>query len=195
MSFFSSRDLTRRPWFADKSIALEAGEIAVLRGPTGSGKTVFMRALADLDPVDSGEVLLAGVERGTMSAPAWRRQVLYLRQRATALTPTVRADYERVLALKATESSTTELPTELPLDRATEQLSGGELQWLALERALLVGPKVLLLDEASSALDRESALRFEARVLAYVALGNAALWVAHDTELAGRIGAEELAFP
>lgn len=195
MSFFSCRNLTRKPWFEGKDLELHAGEVVVLRGATGSGKTLFLRALADLDPVDSGEVFLGEVERGSVSPGEWRRQVLYLRQRATALTSVVGSDYERVLALAGTRERKADLPTTLPLDHATEKLSGGELQWLALERALLVEPKVLLLDEASSALDRESAERFEARVLAYVAAGHAALWVAHDASLAERLGAEELPFP
>jgi len=195
VSFFSATRLTRRPWFEDKSLALEAGEILVVRGATGSGKTLFLRALADLDPVDGGEVLLDGAERAELSPGEWRRQVLYLRQRATALTGAVKSDYERVLELAGTRERAAELPAVLPLDAKTERLSGGELQWLALERALLVEPKVLLLDEASSALDRDSAARFEARVLAYVAEGHAALWVAHDGSLAERLGAKELSFP
>lgn len=52
------------------------GECVSLMGPSGSGKTLFMRLIADLDP-GSGDVWLGGRERGTWSAPQWRRQVIY----------------------------------------------------------------------------------------------------------------------
>src|SRR5215469_14243630 len=59
------------------SFDLAAGECIAVRGPSGGGKTLLLRALADLDPSD-GEVLLGGRERLTMSGPAWRRDVGYL---------------------------------------------------------------------------------------------------------------------
>src|ERR1019366_6852366 len=46
-------------------------------GPSGSGKSLFLRMIADLDP-NEGEVFLDGVARSTMTAPAWRRQVVYV---------------------------------------------------------------------------------------------------------------------
>jgi putative ABC transport system ATP-binding protein len=195
VSFFSCRNLTRAPWFDGFDFELAKAEIVVLRGPTGSGKTLLLRSLSELDPADSGEVLLEGVERGSMSAPDWRRHVLYLRQRAAAATETVASEYERVLSLAGTPRRTSDLPEALSLGDSTDHLSGGEMQWLALERGLLVEPQVLLLDEASSALDSESAKRFEQRVLEFVAQGHAALWVAHDEQLSARLGAREIRFP
>ena len=194
MSFFSCRNLTRAPWFEGWSLELERKEIRVLRGPTGSGKTLLLRSLADLDPVDSGQVWLDGIERGKMRPADWRRNVLYLRQRAAAVAETVADDYKRILALAGAPANPGSLPDELPLSASTEQLSGGELQWLALERGLLVQPQVLLLDEASSALDSGSAQRFEHRVVEFVAKGHAALWVSHDEQLSARLGAREIKF-
>jgi len=192
MALLSCRGLTRRPWFEGLDLELAHGEIVVLRGPTGCGKTLLLRSLADLDPTDAGEVFLEEVERGHFAPAAWRRQVLYLRQRAIGLAETVREDYARVRALTGGTRSPAE---RIPLDRATRELSGGEAQWVALERALLVEPRVLLLDEASSALDPDSALAFEERVATWVTAGGAVLWVAHDRGLAGRVGAREVVFP
>ncbi len=50
--------LARRPFFAAKCLRAAPGEIVVLSGPSGSGKSLFLRAVADLDPVDEGEVRL-----------------------------------------------------------------------------------------------------------------------------------------
>ena len=59
------------------SFSLSAGECIVIRGPSGGGKTLLLRAIADLDP-NEGEVRLDGRDRATMSGPEWRRLVGYL---------------------------------------------------------------------------------------------------------------------
>src|SRR5277367_7113165 len=56
---------------------LEAGSCAAITGPSGSGKSLFLRMIADLDP-NEGEVWLGESERGAMSGPEWRRQVTYV---------------------------------------------------------------------------------------------------------------------
>ena len=63
MGLLEVRGLQRAPWWHDLDLDLERGEVAVLRGPSGSGKTLLLRGLADLDPVDGGEVLLEGRSR------------------------------------------------------------------------------------------------------------------------------------
>ena len=57
-------------------LELDAGECLAITGPSGSGKSLFLRMVADLDP-NQGEVFLDGVERRTLPAPAWRRKVVY----------------------------------------------------------------------------------------------------------------------
>lgn len=70
------RDL-RSELLKPASFDLRAGESIAVRGPSGGGKTLLLRALADLDPND-GKVDLEGRDRTTMSGPGWRRQVGYL---------------------------------------------------------------------------------------------------------------------
>ncbi len=59
------------------SFSLSAGECIAIRGPSGGGKTLLLRAIADLDPSEGG-VYLEGRDRTTMSGPEWRRLVGYL---------------------------------------------------------------------------------------------------------------------
>jgi len=192
MPLFECRGLRRAPWFASLDLALEAGEIVVLSGPSGSGKTLLLRSLADLDPLDAGEVRVRGRERCEMTAQEWRSRVVYLHQDPVRLPGTVA---ENLACTERLRARPPEPPTGIPPDGDALRLSGGEAQRVALQRALAIEPEVLLLDEAGSALDRASREALEAHVSRWVQGGRAALWVAHDSGLAARIGAREVAFP
>jgi phosphate-transporting ATPase len=200
MSLLACRGLTRRPWFTDRDLELAQGEIVVLRGPTGSGKTLFLRALADLDPVDSGTVTLDGRERSTFSPRIWRHQVLYVAQAAPCLAGTVASDLARVARLDgrpegaAASALVTAEGFGLAGDQATDLLSGGERQLLALARALSVEPRVLLLDEGTSALDRSAAERVEDLLRERCRQGLSVLWVSHEEGLVARLASREEVF-
>lgn len=192
------RGLTRRPWFEDYELAIEAGEIGAISAPTGTGKTLLLRAIADLDPVDSGEVFLRGGARSRLSPPAWRRQVLYVHPGGVRLAGTVADNLAAVHSLKASGDGPDAAAAPLPAlegAAAADRLSSGEAQLLALQRALLLAPAVLLLDESTSALDRETASEVERGLRAYADGGRAVLWVSHDLELADRVGARRIPFP
>lgn len=181
--------LTRRPWFEEYDLELRAGEVVVLRGPTGSGKTLFLRAIADLDPNEGGEARLRSRPASAFTPPDWRRQVVYVHPDSPLLGGTVLANLEGVLRLEANSGRTAEVPLGLDGAAPAAQLSSGEAARLALARALALEPPVLLLDETTAHLDGERARAAEAAVLAHVALGNGCLWVTHDDALAGRLGA------
>lgn len=198
MALLTCEKLTREPWFRELDLELEAGEVVVLRGPSGSGKTLLLRSIANLDPLDSGRILLEGREPESMEPAQWRRSVLYVHQSGVRFSGTVRSNLERIAVLAAVAGGSAPDLRDVPgIDPQAdaERLSGGEAQRLALHRALLCRPRVLLLDESTGALDREASLTAEARILEFAAEGNAALWVTHDVTLAQRLGARELRFP
>jgi len=184
------RGLTRAPWWRDVDLDLDRGEMAVLRGPSGSGKTLLLRALADLDPVDAGKVTLDGRARAATPPATWRRDVRYAHQGAPLLPGTVEENVAAVAALL--DVAPTPVPALDPRADA-DRLSGGEAQRIALHRALLGSPRVLLLDEVTAALDEDAAGDAEARVRAFAREGGAVLWVSHDAALAHRLGAREVA--
>lgn len=182
-------DQLARPGLGPVSLRLADGECVALRGKSGSGKTLLLRAIADLDPC-TGRVCLDEVERSTVPAFIWRRRVGYL-----AAEPGWWAD----TASEHFQSWTAALPLVRALllnddigEKSVIHLSTGERQRLALVRALMQGPKVLLLDEPTAALDQASRDAVEAMLTARLADGVALLWVTHDPEQARRVASRVL---
>ena len=143
------------------SFSIEPGEFFLLLGPTGSGKTLTLEALAGLVSIDSGTININGHD--VTDLPPERRDVGIVYQ-DYALFPhmSVFANIHygvRYLQKEKTLSGTriTDLIKQVGighlLDRSIATLSGGEKQRVALVRALAVNPSVLLLDEPLSALD------------------------------------------
>lgn len=171
------------------SFSLTAGECIAIHGPSGGGKTLLLRALADLDPSD-GEVCLNGRDRTAMSGPEWRCLVGYLPAEPGWWADTVGEhfiDWTAALTV-ASELGFLGEPKGWPIAR----LSTGERLRLALVRALMVGPKVLLLDEPTAALDPASVRAVESLIGAQLRAGLAVLWVTHDVEQAKRIAVRRL---
>jgi putative ABC transport system ATP-binding protein len=190
------RKLTRRPWIEGFDLSLEPGEIALFSGPSGSGKTLLLRTIADLDPADGGEVLLDGKSRDSIRPCEWRSRVLYLHQDPVRLPGSVQENIDRIVSLRITGDRPPDLPAEatagLKPAAPIEQLSGGEMQRLALHRAMALDPPVLLLDEAISALDPDAAREAERAIAAWAAGGRAVLWVSHDHSVGERVPARQV---
>lgn len=170
-------------------LSVQAGELVQVAGASGSGKSLLLRALADLDP-GVGSVSLAGEPRDGMAPVEWRRRVAYVP--AETAWWGERVD-EHLPAGWSQEQAghwldQIGLPAE-SLDWEVERLSSGERQRLGLVRALLNGPRVLLLDEPTANLDLENTRRIERAVRRYLAEEEAgALWVSHDTLQRQRLG-------
>lgn len=134
------------------------GECLAVEGPSGSGKTRLLRAIADLDPAQ-GQVFLNGAERREMSGPAWRKRVRFCSAEPQWWTDTPKAafDIQNLPAGKLSRLLAAVGLTSAELERPIANLSTGERQRLALVRALIDEPAVLLLDEPAAALDLQSA--------------------------------------
>ncbi|WP_298885919.1 ATP-binding cassette domain-containing protein [uncultured Bradyrhizobium sp.] len=171
------------------SFDLQDGECVVLQGPSGVGKTLLLRSIADLDP-NEGAVKLDGRLRETMPAPAWRKQVTYLAAEPGWWSDTVQKHFTTwddalplVKCLRLPDSC-----GSWPIQR----LSTGERQRLALVRALVLQSRVLLLDEPTSALDAASVAAVESVIAERVAEGASVIWSTHDDAQARRVGSRIL---
>ena len=166
------------------SFSLSAGEALAVRGPSGAGKTLLLRAIADLDP-NVGLVTLDGRDRSTIAGSEWRRLVGYVPAEPGWWADTVGEHFGEWTAALAflRDLGFPEETKAWPITR----LSTGERLRLALARALMVGPKVLLLDEPTAALDVPSVAAVESLINARMRTGLAVLWVTHDGEQAKRV--------
>lgn len=182
-------------------LSLQSGDRLMLTGPSGAGKTVLLRALALLDPLDGGYVEWRGQRVSAHNIPCYRRAVAYVRQHPALFDGTVadnlqlpyslgvyrdlRFDTSRVQALLTTAGR----PPAF-LERLARDLSGGESQIVALIRTLQLEPNVLLLDEPTASLDPASTDTIErllARWLEEPGQQRAFIWVSHDMAQAQRM--------
>ncbi len=160
--------------------ALEAGACVSLSGPSGTGKTRLLRAMADLDE-HTGHCYLRGIEARDIAPSKWRRQVGYLASETAWWADTVAAHFT---ADSDTATRTRLQALDLPanaLERTVDRLSSGQRQRLALLRLLAIEPAVLLHDEPTANLDADNIARVESLIADYRGRrGAAVVWVGHD---------------
>ena len=167
------------------SFELRDGECIALQGPSGVGKSLLLRAIADLDP-NEGTVKLDGTLRETVRAPLWRKQVTYLAAETGWWADTVQEHFtawDDAMPLVARLGLPPSCGT-WPIQR----LSTGEKQRLGLARGLMLRSRVLLLDEPTSALDATSTAVVESIVTERISSGTGVIWSTHDRAQARRVG-------
>ncbi len=182
------RGLTR-PGLGPIDLDLSEGECVALTGPSGAGKTLLLRAIADLDPND-GQVTLKGAAREETPAPEWRRRVSYFAAESGWWEDTVAAHFADAEAARRLLPALGLGPQAL--NWRIDHLSTGERQRLALIRLLVQSPPVLLLDEPTSALDADTARAVETEIKKRCEDGAAVLIVTHDGEQIKRLAGRRL---
>jgi putative ABC transport system ATP-binding protein len=172
-------------------LALNAGECLAITGPSGSGKSLFLRMVADLDP-NQGEVFLDSVERRSLPAHEWRRKVVYSAAEPGWWHEGV-ADHFDAAAMDFARATAPRLALAAALlDGQVVQLSTGERQRMALLRALALRSPVLLLDEPTGALDEASTTLVEDVLRERLAVGVTIAMVTHSAAQAVRLGHRHL---
>ena len=181
-----------RPVLDDMDLDIEGGEVVALVGSTGSGKTTVLSLLARQYDPDAGAVFLEGVDVRRVSLPVLRQAVAVVFEESFLFNDTIEANLRvggpdadaQEVAHAAQLAQADEFIAELPLGLATPvgerglSLSGGQRQRLALARALLAGPRVLVLDDATSAVDAARELQVM-RALAEARSGKTTLIISH----------------
>ena len=190
------------PVWRDVNFTVSPGSRLLIDGPSGSGKSLLLRAVAGLDPSD-GECRLHGKTPAEWGVPRYRSRVMYVPQRPSFAPGTVSDAMAQPFGFGVhqhrawDEGRAAELLEALGRDAAllrqdVDTLSGGQQQSVALARALQLDPQLLLLDEVTAALDHQLARLTEDYVVAWSASGERALlWVGHDDEAKKRIATDQ----
>jgi heme exporter protein A len=176
-----------RPVLRGASIALAAGEAALLLGANGAGKTTLLRVLATLAQPVRGDIHINGIDARKAPDVARRQLGVVLHATMHQAELTGRENLRLHAALHnvpdAEAAITRQLEDARLLARAndrTKTYSRGMLQRLSMARALLHGPRVLLLDEPLTGLDSASVARMHAQLQRFVAAGGTLLMSTHD---------------
>lgn len=170
-------------------LQIAPGEIVCLSGPSGSGKSRLLRAVADLEP-HGGNVRLGEIEQSAIAAHRWRRSVMMVPAESAWWFDTVGEHFEdpaeELLQAVGLEAEAT--------NWSVARLSSGEKQRLALARALARSPEALLLDEPTANLDEESTRKVEDWLQSIIHTRQLpAIWVAHRTDQIHRVARRHFA--
>ena len=170
-------------------LSIEAGEFVTLLGPSGSGKTTLLSAMAGFAPIDAGDILVDG--KSVRDLPSHRRGFGMVFQHYALfphMTVAQNVAFPLRMAGMGRAESTRRVAETLDLlhmgehaARKPAQLSGGQQQRVAIARAIVRRPRVVLMDEPLSALDRRlrEAIQIEIRAL-HRTLGTTIVFVTHD---------------
>ena len=188
-----------RVLFHDLSLSVEPGELVAIVGESGSGKSTLLNMAAGLEPYDAGQILIGGEDLALLNENGLtdlrRRQIGFVFQ-AFHILPylTLRRNVALPLALAAGDKGDIDARADAMIELVglgnrgsdyARDLSGGELQRIAIARALIHKPALILADEPTGNLDSETA----ARILQLFAdstrnSGSAGLLVTHSAAAA-----------
>lgn len=178
----------------DISLGVESGDFISIVGPSGSGKSTLLKLCSNLISPTLGEIIFDGKNYWDHKPDDLRKNITYCFQTPYLFGNTVmdniefpyyirnmKPDLARVNSLFSMFDMSDEY-----LERDVKNLSGGEKQRIALIRSILFMPKILLLDEVTSALDMDNTLIVEKVIASLNAQGTTILWVTHNLEQSRR---------
>jgi len=192
------------------TLSLNPGSCLGLSGASGRGKTLLLRALAGLDPLDEGDVLWSqrpGEHRNLTPKllPYYRSQAIYIHQQPSVFEGTVEENLRVVYTLAIHDQKTynrdqierllydLNRPSDF-LERPATTLSGGERQILSLIRALQLHPMILFLDEPTASLDLETTKKVESLIENWITENpyRCCIWTSHDGQQMERVTSDRL---
>jgi ATP-binding cassette subfamily B protein AbcA/BmrA len=194
-----------KPVMCDFDLEIPQGKVTALVGPSGSGKTTVLGLLERFYLPGSGRILYGDTPLEIMALEPWRRRIGYVPQEVPLLSGSVRDNLCYGLDRQPTDAELADVMRAARVDQFVSQLSGGletevgergvklsggQRQRLAIARAFLVDPVILMLDEATASLDAESEVAIRA-ALAELMSGRTTLVVAH--RLSTVVGADQIA--
>ena len=173
----------------DLNLVIDDNEFIVLLGQSGCGKTTTLRAVAGLETIDQGDILIDG--KPVQHLKAADRDIAMVFQ-SFSLYPHMNVYENIAFPLRATRKSRSEIDTEVRsvaktlqitdlLSKKPSALSGGDMQRVAIGRALVRRPKAMLMDEPIGALDAKlrEEMRAEIKRL-HIKQGSTSIYVTHD---------------
>ena len=186
-----------------EELTIAEGRLYTLTGANGAGKSTLLSILAFLTPPTSGEIFYAGKrvvwEPGSMEE--YRRKVTLLHQSPFLFGGTVYDNVAFGLKARGVQGEAQQRRVDKALagvglqgfrDRKARELSGGEAQRVAMARALVLEPEVLLLDEPLANIDRETTGLLETVIASLPARGTTVVLITHDPEQPDRLNGESI---
>jgi putative ABC transport system ATP-binding protein len=196
----SRRGPNGKPLLHRVQMEIFPGDRIAVVGPSGSGKTLLLRSLALLDPINEGEIRWKDARIQGHEVPSFRRHVSYLSQRPALYPGTVEDNFRLPFTLNVyrgrlfNRSRLVNWLAKLDrdasfLEQSHYDLSGGERQIVALLRSLQLDPLILLLDEPTASLDKNTTYALENILEEWIneVKARAVVWVSHDLDQIRRV--------
>ncbi len=191
-----------RQLFDIDALVIQTGSAYALTGVNGAGKSTLLRILAGLDKAEAGETRFLGrVVQLSPYPPAMRTAVVYVHQHPVLFATSVAANIAYGLAARGCSRAEIARAVEEAMhwagishlrDSNPLTLSGGEKQRIALARARVLTPKLLLLDEPTANLDGAAREQVLALIPTLTAAGGSVVMATHDRDLIGMRGVQRL---